>query len=265
MRPSKMDPIKPVLPLEGCTLSRRRLLGGSILATAVLAIGCSASTVGMANDVSAASQSTPASATPTPALPVATPTSSSLSVATIVPSATAPTQTQAPAQALAPTSSSTDPEDVTPALTEGPYFKANSPERTSLVDANTPGTRLTLTGRVLATSGQPVAKALLDFWQANASGAYDNAGYTLRGHQLANANGQYQLVTVIPGLYTGRTRHIHVKVQAPNGPVLTTQLFFPSEPLNSSDSIFNPKLVLPIKDGADGGKVASFDFVINLT
>jgi protocatechuate 3,4-dioxygenase beta subunit len=156
-------------------------------------------------------------------------------------------------------------DDVTPSLTEGPYFKANSPERASLVDASTAGTRLTITGRVLSTRGQPIAKALLDFWQADANGSYDNAGYMLRGHQFTNGAGQYQLQTVIPGLYPGRTRHIHVKVQAPNGPVLTTQLFFPNEPQNSRDSIYNPKLVLPIKDAADGSKTATFDFVVKVS
>jgi protocatechuate 3,4-dioxygenase beta subunit len=167
-------------------------------------------------------------------------------------------------QTLAPTDSSVDVGEVTPALTEGPYFKPNSPERTSILDPGMAGTKLTLTGKVLSTHAQPIAKALLDFWQADNGGAYDNSGYTLRGHQFTTADGQYQLTTVIPGLYPGRTRHIHVKLQAPNQPVLTTQLFFPNESQNSSDGIFNSKLVLPIKDAADGSKVATFNFVLNV-
>ena len=156
-----------------------------------------------------------------------------------------------------------DDEDLslTPEQTEGPYFKRNSPERASLVDASTPGTRLTLTGRVLNQNGKPIARALLDFWQADASGNYDNAGYLLRGHQFTDDAGQYRLETVVPGLYPGRTRHIHVKVQAPNGPILTTQLYFPNEPRNASDGIFNPKLVLPMQATAQG-QAASFDFVV---
>ena len=63
-----------------------------------------------------------------------------------------------------------------PALTEGPYFKANSPERASPVEANTPATQLILTGYVLTTDCQPVAHALLDLWQANTAGQYDNTG-----------------------------------------------------------------------------------------
>jgi protocatechuate 3,4-dioxygenase beta subunit len=171
----------------------------------------------------------------------------------------------APAVQTAPlqlTASATDGVSLTPSQTEGPYFKASSSERTSLIDPGMSGTPLVITGRVLDSSGQPVAGALLDFWQANAAGAYDNSGYVLRGHQFTDANGQYQLETIVPGLYTGRTRHIHVKVQAPNAPILTTQLYFPDEPRNASDGIFNPALVLPIQDTGSGGETATFDFVV---
>lgn len=153
---------------------------------------------------------------------------------------------------------------LTVAETEGPYFKTSSPERTSLVDDTTQGTVLTITGQVLAPDGTPIANALLDFWQANPSGAYDNSGYNLRGHQYTDANGYYTLTTVVPGLYPGRTRHIHVKVQAPNGPVFTTQLFFPGEARNSTDGIFDPSLVLNTQTNADGtSESAAFNFVVN--
>lgn len=154
------------------------------------------------------------------------------------------------------------PATLTPALTEGPYFKANSPERASLIEANTTGKRLILTGYVLTANCQPVVHALLDFWQADANGQYDNAGYTLRGHQFTDENGFYQLTTVIPGLYLGRTEHIHFKVQAPNGPILTSQLFFPSVPNNESDQIFDPSLVIHITKESDFNVEASFNFVI---
>jgi protocatechuate 3,4-dioxygenase beta subunit len=154
-------------------------------------------------------------------------------------------------------------QTLTVAQTEGPYFKTNSPERTSLVDASIQGTVLTITGQVLAPDGTPVANALVDFWQANASGTYDNQGYNLRGHQYTDADGNYTLTTVVPGLYPGRTRHIHVKVQAPNGPMLTTQLYFPGEARNATDGIFDPSLVLNIEDTPDGTQAATFNFVIN--
>src|SRR3954447_6103967 len=102
----------------------------------------------------------------------------------------------------------------TPSLTEGPYYKAGSPERTSLLEANMPGTKVVLTGYVYDKNCRPVAHAWLDFWQADANGRYDNSGYTLRGHQYTDANGRYTLETVEPGEYPGRTVHFHVKVQA---------------------------------------------------
>jgi len=148
------------------------------------------------------------------------------------------------------------------AVTEGPYFKANSPETTNLVQNGMQGTNLTITGQVLDQNGQPVANALLDFWQANSNGAYDNAGYTLRGHQYADQNGYYTPNTVVPGLYPGRTEHIHVKAQAPNSPVLTTQLFFPGVAQNSRDSIYDPSLLLNVVANADGTQSATFNFVV---
>lgn len=101
----------------------------------------------------------------------------------------------------------------------------------------------------------------MEVWQADADGEYDNSGYRLRGHLFTDASGRYRFETVVPGLYPGRTRHIHVKVQAPNGPVLTTQLYFPGEPQNSSDSIFDSALLMDVKNGGSG-KDGSYDFVV---
>lgn len=164
---------------------------------------------------------------------------------------------------LSPTPACDDGDDEpTVAQTEGPYFTANSPERTSLI-AGVTGTRLTITGRVLSTACQPIARAKLDFWQADDSGAYDNSGYRLRGHQYTDDSGRFVLETIVPGLYPGRTRHIHVKAQAPSRPVLTTQLYFSSEARNASDGIYNSRLQMAIQD-VSGGKAATFDFVLSL-
>jgi protocatechuate 3,4-dioxygenase beta subunit len=200
----------------------------------------------------------------TPSTPLVSPTITSSTTAPPNNSNSAPQPAGAPtlAQAAPAAPSCTSPATPTPAMTEGPFFKAGSPERVSLLDTGITGTKLLLTGYVLTPDCKPVARALLDFWQANASGQYDNSGYTLRGHQFTDANGRYQLTTIVPGLYPGRTEHIHVKVQAPNGPVLTTQLFFPGVQRNQSDSIFDPKLLMTIQDSGDG-QVARYDFVVN--
>src|SRR5262245_5398486 len=109
--------------------------------------------------------------------------------------------TMAQGNMLPPTPSCTDHDNVTPAQTEGPYYKRNSPQRTSLLEPGITGTKIVITGFVLATDCQPIAQALVDFWQADAQGGYDNAGYRLRGHQFTDAAGRYTLETVIPGLY----------------------------------------------------------------
>ena len=160
---------------------------------------------------------------------------------------------------LPPTPACDDGDEPTLAQTEGPYFTPNSPERTRLREAGMAGTPITLTGFVLTRSCQPIAGALVELWHANDAGEYDNVGYHLRGHQFTGADGRYAFETIVPGLYPGRTRHFHLKFQAPSQPVLTTQFYFPGEPDNERDGIFDPALVLEIS-----GDVARYDTVLDL-
>ena len=164
---------------------------------------------------------------------------------------------------LEPTPSCAASDDTTPPQTAGPFFKPRSPERKSLLEPGIQGSRIVLEGFVRSTKCKPVQGALVDFWQADGNGMYDNAGYKLRGHQFADAAGRYRLETIVPGVYPGRTRHFHVRVQAPNRPVLTTQLYFPGEPENKKDFIFNAKLVVALS-GSPADKNANFDFVLDL-
>jgi protocatechuate 3,4-dioxygenase beta subunit len=164
---------------------------------------------------------------------------------------------------LEPTPACVDGDEPTPPQSEGPFFTPESPERASLLEPGLAGTKLILVGAVVATDCTPVAGALLDFWQADADGVYDNDGYRLRGHQFGGASGGYRLETIVPGRYTGRTRHIHVKVQAPRSGVLTTQLYFPGEPGNEDDALFDPALVMTVREAGDG-RTARFRFVLEL-
>jgi protocatechuate 3,4-dioxygenase beta subunit len=148
----------------------------------------------------------------------------------------------------------------TPQQTPGPFFKPRSPERKSLREAGMEGTPIVIEGYVRSTRCKPVAGALVDFWQADVKGNYDNEGFRLRGHQYTDDSGRYRLETIVPGLYPGRTRHFHVRVQPPSRPVLTTQLYFPGEPGNKRDGIFNPKLMLDLRES--GVKTGRFDFVV---
>lgn len=163
---------------------------------------------------------------------------------------------------LDPTPACADDDDPTPAQTAGPFYTPDTPQRASLLEPDLPGTRLLVAGTVLNTACQPIAGALLDFWQADDAGVYDNTGYRLRGHQFADEQGRYQLETIVPGLYPGRTRHIHVRVQPPAGDILTTQLYFPDEAQNARDGLYRPDLVMGVRAGTP--VVATFDFIVNI-
>ncbi len=165
--------------------------------------------------------------------------------------------------ALAPTPACHDGDQPTPRQTAGPYFKPRSPERASLIEPGMSGRVIELSGFVLTRACKPVARALIDFWQADASGEYDNRGFRLRGHQFTDAEGRYRLRTIVPAPYPGRTPHIHVKLQAPGGGALITQLYFPDQLGNRGDGLFRPELVLrvaPAGEGLDG----RFNFVLDM-
>lgn len=167
------------------------------------------------------------------------------------------------AQTLPATPVCKDDDDTTPSQTAGPFYKPNSPKRHSLIEPGIKGTKIFVQGYVRSTRCKPIGGALVDFWQADAAGGYDNVGYKLRGHQYTDDSGRYSLETVVPGLYPGRTRHFHVRVQAPSRPILTTQLYFPGEQQNRRDGIFNEKLLLTMRqDGAE--KLATFDFALDV-
>jgi protocatechuate 3,4-dioxygenase beta subunit len=166
----------------------------------------------------------------------------------------------------------TPPAQATPGQTEGPYYTRNPPRRHTLVQDQRQGSRtekkIVLVGYVLTRNCRPVSGALVDVWQANAAGAYDNAGFNLRGYELTDEQGRYWFETVVPGEYPGRTPHIHVKVQGPGGRLLTTQLYFPNERRNARDGIFNPALLVKITQAADARSdepalVGRFDFILD--
>tara|TARA_R110002073_G_scaffold177151_1_gene334893 strand:- start:3702 stop:4373 length:672 start_codon:yes stop_codon:yes gene_type:complete len=148
---------------------------------------------------------------------------------------------------------------------EGPFFATDSPLRSDLTENGMPGIRLRVSGQVLSTDCSPLAGATLDFWQANDMGDYDNAGFTLRGHQITDVDGRYQLDTIIPGRYLNgasfRPAHLHVKVSAAGHPVLTTQLYFEGDPFNDSDAFIVESLIMEL-NAAQDREESSFDFVL---
>ena len=167
------------------------------------------------------------------------------------------------AQQLPPTPACHDGDEPTVRQTEGPFFKPSSPERGDLREPGAPGRNFELSGFVLTKRCRPLGGAVVDLWHADDKGEYDNAGFRYRGHVVTGPDGMFRFRTIVPAVYTGRTRHYHVKVQAPGSRLLTTQLYFPNEPVNARDGLFNRDLLMRVAD-AEGGATGRFDFVLNV-
>jgi protocatechuate 3,4-dioxygenase beta subunit len=154
----------------------------------------------------------------------------------------------------------------------GPFYRAGAPMLSPpyrLVGEDESGEALFFRGSVRdGEDGTPVGGALLDVWQANAAGLYENQDstipdYHLRGQMLADADGAFELRTVVPGAYeipnagpvgvlldllgrhAYRPRHIHVTITREDFVPLTTQIYFEGDEFLDSDSIgaAKPELV----------------------
>ncbi len=169
---------------------------------------------------------------------------------------------------LAPTPECVDDDDdPTSAFEEGPYYVPNSPRRTNFRLPGHTGRELVLRGRVLDMRCRPIAGAVLDFWQVNEHGLYDNLGYNYRGHQITQADGSYELHTLLPVPYTfvglWRAAHIHVKVQGPSTRLLTTQVLFDNDPEGNARAFdFDPTLLGELRSLPDGSAETVFNFVL---
>ena len=151
----------------------------------------------------------------------------------------------------------------TPAQTEGPYYRTPNPE-TTFMRRGTDGPLLRLAGRVVDTNCNPIPWTWVAVWHADPAGAYDNVAPfdVYRATSFTNANGEFAFDTIIPGLYPGRTKHIHVKVDAANTNLLTTQLYFPGVPQNATDGIYSAALELTMSTLPDGTAQGEYQFVL---
>ncbi len=149
-------------------------------------------------------------------------------------------------------------------LTErtGPVFghnfvRKNDNVLTAQHEGDPLGERIFVHGRVLDEDGRPVRGALVEIWQANAAGRYRHKvdghdapldpNFTGAGRILTDDNGYYSFKTIKPGAYpwgnhynAWRPAHIHFSLFG-SGILsrLVTQMYFPGDPLQPLDPIFN--------------------------
>ena len=114
---------------------------------------------------------------------------------------------------------------------EGPYFVDDSASgylRSNILsnldgtDTQT-GVPLTLTVYVFDSKNGCAAMqgVQVDIWHCNAAGVYSaessestSSQSWLRGYQLTDATGKVSFTTILPGWYSGRTNHIHLRFRS---------------------------------------------------
>ena len=145
---------------------------------------------------------------------------------------------------------------------EGPYYVSGAPQKEKLGES-LDGERLIVSGNVLDYNCDPVPNAIIDVWQTDSHGEYHFEDFTLRGKVHASEDGFYVIDTVFPGKYSEigqfRPAHLHLKISSPEGPTLTTQLYFAGD--EHHDFLTRPSLILELNEMAKA-KHAEFDFVI---
>ena len=161
---------------------------------------------------------------------------------------------------------------------EGPFYSDNPPllENNKLAAENDAGTKLTISGRVFNLDcSEFIPDTIIDIWQANDAGAYDNQGFNLRGFVKTNEQGYYLFETILPGKYLNgnkyRPSHIHYKITPPGKPTLVTQLYFEGDesiPADAAASITTGEFkavdrIIPLTENTDGSLEGTFDIVIN--
>ena len=154
---------------------------------------------------------------------------------------------------------STGDVELTPAVTEGPYFNeySDAAHNRSDVTSNTSrpsvlnGKPLEITVNVFEVDGSdvtPLENARVDIWQTDAIGKYSDeavegtSGQTfLRGYQFTKGGGDVDFTTIFPGWYHDRTAHIHfmARTESSGGELmnrLTSQFFFKD---SLTDSVYS--------------------------
>jgi len=174
----------------------------------------------------------------------------------------------------------------------GPFYVPASPARefgSSMVEYEDAGEPALLRGRVLATSGEPIAGAQLDVWQNAATGFYAvqqpdvQPATNLRGRYFTNAAGEFEIRTVRPVPYPipadgpvgkllratarheWRAAHVHAKVSADGYVALTTHVFDRASEYLDSDTVFGVKgsLIRDFVAGPNGELICEVDFVLS--
>jgi len=176
----------------------------------------------------------------------------------------------------------------TPSHTEGPFYPVNKPidQDADLTFVNNnkelaQGDIHILQGRVLDTNEKPISNALVEIWQANKWGRYQDPrddsnlrwdknfqGY---GKVTTNVDGNYRFRTIRPSGYNyngiKRTPHIHFKVTDGTKNIFTTQMYFAGEIENEQDMFLKnikrkSSVIVEFGTLPNNEKIGTFDIIV---
>ena len=98
-------------------------------------------------------------------------------------------------------------------MTLGPFFPREfaqgANDLTTLDGRPVEGEPIEITGRVTQLDGQPLDNLVLEIWQADARGRYDNPAFFGWGRAATDAEGVYLFKTIRPGASGGRAPSIN--------------------------------------------------------
>ena len=98
-------------------------------------------------------------------------------------------------------------------MTLGPFFPREfaqgANDLTVISGKRAEGEVIEITGRVTELDGKPLDNVVVEIWQADAKGRYDNPDFFGWGRAATDASGVYSFKTIRPGQVQGRAPHIN--------------------------------------------------------
>jgi protocatechuate 3,4-dioxygenase alpha subunit len=147
----------------------------------------------------------------------------------------------------------------TPSQTVGPYLAIGMAWLdTDTIAPGAAGERVRIHGRMVDGDGKPVADGMLEVWQADASGRFDNPAFRGFGRVATRPDGGFAFTTIRPGPVDGQAAHLLVGVFG-RGLLkrVVTRMYFPGDPAHAADPVLarvDParRATLLARAGADG-------------
>ena len=101
-------------------------------------------------------------------------------------------------------------------MTLGPFFPREfaqgANDLTSVEGKKAAGEVIEITGKVTQADGRALDNVVLEIWQADAQGRFDNPDFFGWGRAATDQNGMYSFKTIKPGACEGRAPHVNFLV-----------------------------------------------------